>query len=266
MKTPRLAALLAAFALTAGSALAQPTPPGWTPLFNGKDLTGWTAHWSQKPIDKRSPAALFTVENGVIHVYAKAKAGSRQAQAFIQTEAEHSNYRLSLEYKWGAKQFQPRVVEGRDAGLLYHAHGGEPLSWPLGLEFQIEDGDTGDLWTLSTRATSSVLPETGRYAPATAGGVPTTVGAPGDYGRVRHGALSELPEAWNTLELIVKGDRATHIVNGFVSLRAHDLKRWDAAAKAWVPLLGGKLALLAESTEIFYRNIRIRPLTAEEMQ
>jgi hypothetical protein len=89
--------------------------------------------------------------------------------------------------------------------------------------------------------------------------VPVTVGNEGSFERVRHGRINEYP-GWNTLEVIVRGDRATHVVNGVVNMRVHDLKGREAG-DSWVKLDHGRIALQAESAEIFYRNIRIRPLT-----
>lgn len=244
---------------------AQLPDSAWTALFNGKNLDGWTAAYASKPVDGRPASALFTVENNMIHVYANDVAGSDQSFAVIETNTEYQNYRISLEYKWGEKKFGPRLELVRDAGLLYHKHGENPLDWPRSVESQIQEGDTGDLWAISTRASSAILPETSRYAPPADGGVPVTVGEYEGFGRIRHGALNELPE-WNTLEVIVRGDAATHVVNGFINMRATDLKRWDSAKAAWVRLDRGKIALQAEAAEIYYRNIRIRPLTPEEMK
>lgn len=236
----------------------------WTSLFNGKDLTGWTAGYSSRPFDGRPASALFAVENGVIHVYPTEAAGSRQAQAYIETASDYRDYRISLEYKWGSKKFPPRMDLVRDAGLIYHSYNKPEFNWPHGVEAQIQEGDTGDLWAISARATSTILPQTLRYAPLAEGGVPVMVGTLGSFERIRHGALNELPE-WNTLEVIVRGDSATHIVNGFVNLRATGLKSWNAASKRWVPLTRGKIVLQAEYAELYYRNIRIRPLTRAEM-
>ena len=95
--------------------------------------------------------------------------------------------------------------------------------------------------------------------------MPTTVGHDGKFERTRHSRVNEYP-GWNTLEVIVRGDRATHIVNGVTNMRVYDIKGWDAATNAWVKVDHGKIALQAESAEIFYRNIRIRPLTdADDM-
>lgn len=237
----------------------------WTPLFNGKDLTGWTAGYAKKPLDGRPASALFAVENGTIHVYPNEADGSEQVQAFIQTDADYKNYRISLEYKWGTKKFPPRMELVRDAGLVYHIYENPEFNWPHGVEAQIQEGDTGDLWAISSLATSTILPETQRYAKPADGGVPVRVGTYESFERIRHGALNEVP-GWNTLEVIVRGDTATHIVNGFVNMRATDLKAWDRARKAWMPLTHGRILLQAEYAEIYYRNIRIRPLTPAEMK
>ena len=235
----------------------------WTPLFNGKDLDGWTVAWAQEPADAQSPSSLFTIEDGMIHAYGNHEAGTKQPQAYILTEGDYRDYRLSLEYKWGPKKFAPRTELVRDAGLLFHVYDHSMADWPHSVEAQIQEGDTGDVWAISSRASSTIYPLTGRYMEPADGGVPITVGAYRDYERIRHGALNELPE-WNTLEIVVRGDTATYIVNGFVNMRMTGLQRWDAGNQSWAKLDHGRIALQAEFAEIFYRNIRIRPLIAGE--
>jgi Domain of Unknown Function (DUF1080) len=259
---------LASLALCACAAQPDPAPPagadaGWAPLFNGQNLDGWTAGYANAPVDARPASALFTVENGVIHVYAADPAGSAQSQAFIQTNAEYSNYRISLEYRWGEKKFPPRMDQVRDAGLLYHVYGGAPQAWPRSVELQIQEGDTADLWAISSRASSTVDPATQLYAE---GGAPITVGVYNSFERVRHAPLNSEVAGWNTVEAIVRGDSATYLVNGVVNMRVTDLKKWNEASASWVRLDRGRIALQAEFAELYYRNIRIRPLTAAEMQ
>jgi hypothetical protein len=258
--------LFAAMLCVAIPAAAQtPAAPAWTSLFNGKDWDGWTIAWAKPPIDDRPASSVFTIENGVIHTYADAEAGSKQQQAYLLTNGDYRDYRLSVEYKWGTKKFPPRMDLVRDAGLVYHIYDHSIVNWPYGVEAQIEEGDTGDLWAISSRASSTILPLTQRYMKPADGGVPVTVGTYGTFERIRHGALNELPE-WNTLEIVVHGDTATYIVNGFVNMQATALKRWDKATKSWVRLDHGQIALQAEFAELYYRNIRIRPLTPDEMK
>lgn len=258
--------LLATILCVATPVIAQtPDTSGWKPMFNGKDFDGWTIAWATPPKDERPASSIFTIENGMIHTYADREAGTTQQQAYILTNDDYRDYRLSVEYKWGTKKFLPRMDLVRDAGLIFHVYDHSIVDWPHGVEAQIQEGDTGDLWAISSRASSTTLPLTGRYMEPADGGVPVTVGTNGGFERIRHGALNELPE-WNTLEIVVRGDTATYIVNGFVNMRTTGLKRWDTKTASWVKLDHGRIALQAEFAEVYYRNIRIRPLTADEMK
>jgi hypothetical protein len=242
-------------------AFAADDTGGWKPLFNGRNLSGWSTHYASQPGENAAAAAsYFRVEDGAIHVYPSQSAGSAQPNAYLLSDGEHKDYKLSLEYKWGEKKFAPRLNLVRDAGLLYHVHRQRPNDWPASIESQIQEGDLGDLWVISARASSSIDPKTKRFALLEQGGVPVTVGNDGKFERVRHGRVNEYP-GWNTLEVIVQGDRAMHIVNGVPNLRVNDMKAWDAGSSSWVKLDRGRIALQAESAELYYRNIRIRPLT-----
>jgi hypothetical protein len=236
----------------------------WQPLFNGKNLKGWSVHYASKTSDGApSPENPFDVQNGQIHVYRSAAAGSAQPFAYILTDAEYRDYRLSLEYRWGEKKFAPRQDVVRDSGLLYHVHRTPPDTWPASSEAQIQEGDTGDSWAISTQLSSFVDPKTRLYALPAEGGVPITVGRNGASERIRHNRVNEYP-GWNKLEVIVRGDRAAHIVNGVVNMRVTDLKAWDATSNSWAKLDHGRIALQAEGAEVFYRNIQIRPLTKDD--
>lgn len=251
----------AACAIVCGGPVFGADAAGWKSLFNGKNLNGWSVHYaSRTAADAPAPGTLFDVRNGEIHVYPTQMAGGAQPNAYLETNAEYGDYVVSLEYRWGEKKFQPRLELVRDAGLLYHVHRERPADWPASAEAQIQEGDVGDSWAVSSQLSSFVDPKTGRYALPENGGVPVTVGHDGTFERTRHNKVNEYP-GWNTLEVIVRGDRATHVVNGVTNMRVYDLRRWDAAANSWVKVEKGKIALQAESAEIFYRNIRIRPLT-----
>jgi hypothetical protein len=253
----------AGLCLFASAAMAADNP-GWKPIFNGKNLSGWSVQYASKTPAGAPPASsIFAVENGEIHAYPTQKAGSEQPNAYIVTDADFKDYVISLEYKWGEKKFPPRLEHVRDAGLLYHVHRARPADWPASAEAQIQEGDTGDSWAVSSQVSSFIDPKTRRYTLPENGGVPVTVGKNDDFQRTRHGRVNEYP-GWNTVQVIVRGDRATHIVNGVVNMRVSDLKSWDAGSNAWVKLDHGKIALQAESAEIFYRNIKVRPLTKDD--
>jgi len=252
------------FFLAASVASAADATPAWKPLFNGKNLQGWTVHYASKTAaDAPPPASLFAVANGEIRTYPTQAAGTQQPNAYIETVGDYKDYRLSLEYKWGEKKFPPRLENVRDAGLLYNVYREIPADWPASFEAQIQEGDTGDSWAVSSQVSSFVDPKTRFYTLPENGGVPVTVGKNGDFQRTFHSRTNEYP-GWNTLEVIVRGDRATHIVNGLVNMRVSDMKGWDAASNAWVKIDHGKIALQAESAEIAYRNIKVRALTAAD--
>jgi hypothetical protein len=260
------ASLLAGLACASIVGSAAAADSAWKPLFNGRNLSGWTVRYASRTSEGAPPpASLFAVENGTIHAYPTQAAGSQQPNAYLESNTEYADYVLSLEYKWGEKKFAPRLAQVRDAGLLYHVHRERPGDWPAAAEAQIEEGDTGDSWAVSSQLASFVNPKTGLYALPEDGGVPRTVGHDGRFERTRHSRVNEYP-GWNTLEVIVRGDRATHIVNGVTNMRVYDIRGWDAASDSWVKLDRGRIALQAESAEIYYRNIRMRPLTdADDM-
>ncbi|HLA73468.1 MAG TPA: DUF1080 domain-containing protein [Steroidobacteraceae bacterium] len=252
--------------LAASVAGAADAAPGWKPIFNGKNLSGWSVHYASKTAADAPPAtSIFEVKNGEIHAYPTQKAGTEQPNAYLLTNADYKDYVISLEYKWGEKKYPPRLEQVRDAGLLYNVYREIPANWPASFEAQIQEGDTGDSWAVSSQLSSFVDPKAGFYALPENGGVPTTVGKNGDFQRTRHSRVNEYP-GWNTLEVIVRGDRATHIVNGLVNMRVSDFKGWDPATNSWVKIDHGKIALQAESAELAYRNIKIRSLTnADDM-
>ena len=256
------AGLACAWILGAGVAMAADGP--WKPLFNGKNLNGWSVHYASKvPADAPAPATLFKVEDGAIHVYPTQSAGSQQPNAYLLSDVTYKDFVISLEYKWGEKKFAPRNEHVRDAGLIYLVQRERDADWPAGSEAQIQEGDTGDSWAVSSQLSSFVNPKTGLYALPEDGGVPTTVGHDGKFERTRHSRVNEYP-GWNTLLVMVRGDRATHVVNGVTNMRVYDIRGWDAASNAWVKVEQGKIALQAESAELFYRNIRVRPLTNDD--
>jgi hypothetical protein len=88
---------------------------GELPLFNGKDLTGWTTS------DGKAPAAGWVVEEGVLH--RKSRGGD------LFSEKEYSDFTLVWEWK---------VAVGANSGLKYRVQTYEKKG-TLGLEYQMLD-------------------------------------------------------------------------------------------------------------------------------
>ena len=56
----------------------------WKPIFNGKNLKGWSVHYASKTAaDAPPPSSIFEVKNGEIHAYPTQKAGSEQPNAYL---------------------------------------------------------------------------------------------------------------------------------------------------------------------------------------
>ena len=169
--------------LVVGAQAATMTTPAGSPSSTARISSGWSVHYASKTADgRRPPASIFEVKNGEIHAYPTQAAGSEQPNAYIVTDAEHQDYVLSLEYKWGEKKFPPRLNHVRDAGLLYHVHRERPADWPASSEAQIQEGDTGDSWAVSSQVSSFVDPKT---RPLRAAGERRRAGHRGQVRRVR---------------------------------------------------------------------------------
>lgn len=230
----------------------------WQSIFNGKDLTGWYVHvrGGEKGAD---PTGIVGVTDGMIHMYAKHEQGSKQPIAVVCTEKDFADYDLRFEYKWGDKKFAPRVDKIRDAGLLYHSW--DYQIWPSSVECQIQEGDTGDLFVVRSQVkTTTNTNETRKvFLPKEAGGVMGTFGNPNGVVGVRKSHICER-DGWNTVEVKIRGDSAIHIINGETNHMVFDMKKMVNGQ--WQPLTKGRIALQAEFSEVFYRNIEIRSAEA----
>ncbi len=250
----------------------------WRPLFNGKDLSDWDTFLSRP--DKsfevpglerdaegeytgaigqnKDPLGVFKVAEvdgePAIHV-------SGQGNGTITTKESFGDFDLKMEFKWGEKRWAPRETAPRDCGLLYAVHGdlgGVWNTWPKSVEFQIQEGDTGDLWTVGTRATALATKNDKGLWIYDPEGKSTDFELKTEIGnRCVKSPDAEKPSGeWNLLEMsFVKGN-ATHIVNGVVVLKLTNCMRLDG--KAPQLLTEGKISLQTEGAEVFYRRIEIR--------
>ena len=92
-----IAAAFALAVLVAAPQLPQRTEEGWTPLFNGKDLTGWKNYGAEK----------WTVENGEILGEAVTK-----EYGYLGTEATYKDFEMRGRFK----------AEGSgNSGIFYHS-------------------------------------------------------------------------------------------------------------------------------------------------
>lgn len=283
---------LAVVALTFTCMSFAPSQPGaqndWKPLWNGKDLDGWTT-WIQKPSPTsevpglakdaqgrytepigsgRDPLKVFTVDPDVDGRAAIRISG--EAFGELRTKTSLQNYHLRLQFKWGEKKWPPRdsATSQRDSGLLYHVHaepGAEGRTWARSIELQIQERDVGDLYAVGSIIAVKAKPRPGtqpvvyEYDPA---GVWTYFSqSPGQSGRCVKMPDGEKPTGeWNTVELIVFGEDSIHVVNGKVVMRLHGPTRIDTEFPQ--PITSGPIILQSEGAEVFYRDVEVRSITA----
>jgi hypothetical protein len=238
-------ALLLHLAAWAQAKPSRPPHGKLSPLFNGKDFTGFDTLLEKQGINS-DPNKVFQVEKGVLHI-------SGQEFGGLVTQKEYENYYLRAEFKWGEKTYPPRDGKARDSGIQYNITG--PLKvWPRMMEFQINEGGTGDMW---------VVGGTG----ATVGGkvYESESSGPGAYIRIPHigrgplanvtgyrdpvGDLERPHRQWNVLELVVDRDRIMYFVNG---------KLANIATKA--NTTQGKILFQCEGSEVYFRKMKIAML------
>lgn len=271
-------ALFSLLVFVGGSAVAAEGEPGWTPLFNGKNLDGWYVQIKDRKRNE-DPAKFFQVDDGTIHVYKDQVAGTAAPNGYLATDKVYSDFELRMEFKWGTKKFKPRMDAVRDAGLLYHVTPPDSV-WPRCVECQIQEGDVGDCFTVrGVRVTTDVevvpiktpggVKNLPRYKAD--GGETKTLGDGGIVRVVKSSTHEQ--DGWNKVELLVRGsEESRHIVNGETVFRAKDLQELGSGARStplkkgevdtrqWKPLAGGRIALQCEFAEVFYRNIEVKEL------
>ena len=221
---------------------------GITTLFNGTDFTGWDRYLGI-PTGGSAPYGLNNDPKGVytvvqldgepaIHI-------SGEVWGSLITQQEYSTYELHVEYKWGAHQYPP--LNAIDSGVMIHSTGpygavnagGNALSNPIGsgaflvsVEYQVASGDIGGLYNL--------------------GPISKT-----DSARAR---IAEIPNAWNSIKIVVKGDSSTNYLNDqLVMSSSNYVLNWPNEEP--VKLDHGKIQLQCEGAEIYFRHVELWPVT-----
>jgi hypothetical protein len=280
IKTMRRSLLLFAFVFAAFSGCkttqeAEATSE-WKPLMNGVDLTGWDTYLG--PVfdtltgeQVGSPIGLNTDPQNTFSVVEMdnqpALRISGQHFGGISTQAEFSNYHLRLEFKWGELKWAPRKNAKRDSGLLYHGVGEQGAGygfWLRSQEFQVQEGDLGDYWSVAQSIIDVPATEfdSGLYRYDSAGQLQTFGKGKGEELRCYKNPDAEKPSGeWNVLELYCFGDTSVHVVNGKTVMTLYNSRQPGEAGNE-LPLTKGKIQLQSEGAEVFYRAVEIRSITS----
>jgi len=262
--------------------LAFETQDVWTPLFNGKDLTGWDT-WLGKPhpsVDlpglRRDAAGAYVQPVGLNqdprHVFsvvqldgAPAIRISGEIYGGLITHAEYDNYHLRFECKWGEKRWPPREQAVRDSGCCYHSIGPNDESygfWMKSFEFQIQEGDCGDFYGLAGVIADAeavqLNPSDPKSDPVYTKGASPIVGV---SKRIVKSRVNERPRGeWNMMDLYCVGQTSVHVVNGMTNMVLTGLRY--RIEEHDVPLSRGRLQFQSEGAEVFYRRIAVHAITA----
>jgi hypothetical protein len=209
-------AVLAVLVLTAvGSAAAD----DWTPLFNGKDLSGWKTFVDPK--SNVEPSKIWSVKDDMIICMG-------DPFGYIITEKEFGDYELKLQWRWGEK-----VTKSRNSGVLLHCSGPDKI-WPKCFEAQLFAGRAGDIWLVDgfklTVDEKRKDPKQARH-----------------FLHLKDDVEKKIGE-WNEYHIVCKGNSVKLTVNGVLSNEGTDAE-----------LSKGKIALQSEGGEIHFQKIMIKP-------
>ena len=229
----------------------------WIPLFNGKDLTGWYPFFPKA--GKTDPLKCFTVHDGMIHFLDLAP-GTTTEIGYLATEKSYSNFHLRFELKWGTKQFPPRASGARDSGCLYLFTGNDKV-WPSSLEMQLTERLFGDLYILNNAyamqtTVQSTTPRQKIFAPQTAAGVPYTFAG----GFLQRSETADSLTDWNTIEIIVRGNSATQIVNGKTLMHVDNITTRATPDNPALPITEGRIGFQCQGAEMYLRNLQLKQL------
>ncbi|HEV8067611.1 MAG TPA: family 16 glycoside hydrolase [Planctomycetaceae bacterium] len=190
--SPNSGAAPAAAANAVQGALAEAparSNDGYVPLFNGKNLSGWS------PDNVNQPGA-WRVEHGIL------SGGPAGPASFLYSDREYKNFRLRVEARlkdnqhselWVRTQMPPSGSPNRDPTVGFEV----ALKEPAGREPR-----TGSIWAVTPK------PEGGRIV----------------SGFARKEPMVQ-PDSWFTLEVVAEGKHVYVLVNGEVACKTNWFKR-----------------------------------------
>lgn len=276
-----LVACLSVYALLVAGALSaddQPiTPKETIRLFNGKDLahfeTWLGAHGHE------DPDRVYGVVDAIDGAPAIRISGN--GYGGLITKESYTDYRLTVEYKWGQITWGHRKERSRDSGILLHCQG-EPGNlaknfkspWMQSIEFQIIEGGVGDILILAgwdksgNKLPTSIRARTtkdrdGEVVFCAEAELQTHVARSGArrinwWGRdpdwkdtlgVRGALDPDTHNGWTKLEAVCRGGDLRYYVNGTLVIEGSGSN-----------LTHGRLLFQSEGAEIFFRRIDLGPL------
>ena len=239
----------------ASSAAGADAPEKWVPMFNGRDLSGWTPKFTGSPAGE-NVLRTFRVEDGMLTVSYDGWDELRGRFGHLFYERKLSHYRIRLEYRFVGKQ----VAGGApwalmNSGIMLHSE--PPASMRVGQAFpvSIEAQFLGDDGT--GKRTSGNLCSPGTHV--VIDGTLVTEHCP------QTSKVAVAPGEWTRFEVEVRGNRLVrHRVNGVVTAE-YAKPQYDPTDEDGRRVMGGGplelsegyVALQAESHPVQFRNVEL---------
>ena len=236
-------------------ALAQDTKD-WVPIFNGKNLDGWTVKLAHHEVGDNF-GDTFRVENGMMRVsYDKyPEFGSRFGHLFWKEKLSH--FRVRIEYRFVGEQVKGGPSYARlNSGIMFHSQAPETIlkeqDWPISVEAQfIGNPATGSRPTMNVCTPGTEIHMKGEMVKAH---------CTNSTSKAFHN------DDWVTVELEVLGSgKVTHRVDGQVVLEYETPMIGGGVANGFDPaikkdgtvLSEGFIGMQSESQPVDFRKIEL---------
>jgi hypothetical protein len=242
---------------------AAPAQEEWIPLFNGKDLTGWTPKFAGHELGENY-GNTFRVEDGVLKVVYDKDTWEKYDNKFghLFYKESFSHYVIRAEYRFVGEQCPGGPGWAiRNSGLMLHGQPPETMgkdqSFPVSIEVQLLGGSgTGHRTTANMCSPGTHIVMDGKLV---------TTHCVNSKSKTYHG------DQWVKVEIEVRGSKSfKHFVEGelVMSYTEPQLDEKDADGRKLIKdgkklLEGGSISLQAESHPVEFRKVELKKLPAE---
>ncbi len=273
--------LLAATGFMPAAAVSAPVVPDKViVLYDGKTVTDLSQFYKWLgPLGRdNDPNHVFTLVDQIDGAPAIRVSG--QDWGGITTREEYANYKLVLEFRWGAVTWSPRHDRARNSGILLHCVGEDGNykndfkgHWVSSVEYEILEGRMGDIILVGgfNRGTADkIIPRL--TMTQTTERIWDPNGKPKDFisgmGHLHwqhwdpewkdvinfRGSrdLDKPHGQWNLAEAVADGDKLVYYFNGVKVMEG---------SKVWPT--SGRILFQSEGAEIFFRRIELHPLKSK---
>jgi hypothetical protein len=248
---------------------SQPEAENWTPLFNGKDLSGWDIKIAGKDVNDNFQNT-FVWEDDMLRIKYDEYDTFDDLYGHMYYKTPYSRYRLRFDYRFTGEQTPGGASWNvRNSGVMLHSQSAESNEYGQDFPVSVELQMLGGLSDGKTRTTANVC-------------TPGTTVMMGDTLNNNHCISSSSKtydgDQWVHAEAIVLAGEAMHfLVEGDTVLsfqnpqigggNAEQLRSWglEKDAEKWVArdgeiLTKGYISLQAESHPIDFRNVELLEL------